>query len=165
MTTTKTKINGKDIWISVNPITEELPNGFLQDSENQYICFYSFTEPTGISYGAIFKDYNDNNKIFESAENAYSYAKKTLSDEIYPERFEHPLDYNLDNVSEIMNKSLIVDLGIWGEDEVKETILGKVVGVNLTNVGEINISSLKIEKENGITKFYSIMEILAFRKP
>lgn len=151
--TEKIIINRNDIWITIEPVILD-KNGNLEEQKNQFVCYFKRTKP-GLIKGEQFKDQNNIGMVFSSVEEAKQYAIKTLEHIIYPPFFLHPLEYNSSNYKEIMNKDVLIDIGI---DENK-TIKGKIIECSATHNDRNLIASIRIRKENGDTDFYSIMEV------
>ena len=74
----KQSINGREVWLKVNPYPVERPNPNIIPTE-YFTASYYFQEPTADSEnGEIIKDENGAARLFESPVAALSFARKSV---------------------------------------------------------------------------------------
>jgi hypothetical protein len=74
--TEKLSINGKDVWVVVEPLTA--PKDVSDQTPNEYfIVFYNLEEP-GSTPGEMMRDADNRPKLFESPVAALEYANEKL---------------------------------------------------------------------------------------
>jgi hypothetical protein len=74
--TEKISINGKDVWVMVEPhiIENDEPGEQLKE---YFIAYYTFQEP-GLAGGKMFTEEDDSPKLFESPVEALEFATEEL---------------------------------------------------------------------------------------
>lgn len=154
-------INRKEVWITYESILEENEDGLLESVG--YVCSYNLEKP-GLISGESFKDEENETIKFQNIEDARSYALARLPYIIYPSYFLHPLNYNSSNISEIMHKPILIDIGSDLEN-IEKTVEGKIITCTSASDNHHLLASVRVNKVNGEIKVYSIFEIQQFRKP
>jgi hypothetical protein len=76
----KQTINGKDVWLKVDPYHVERENPNIIPTE-YFTAKYYYNEPTG-NEGETIKDEDGSEKLFESPVAALTYAWKKLKEKI-----------------------------------------------------------------------------------
>jgi hypothetical protein len=132
MTTERIIVNRNHIWLSFDNLRIEKENG-IEELENQIVCYYKLTEPNGFYYGAQLADSNDIRLIYNSIEHAKQEVIAFLRNDVYPPNYLHPLEYTKENLSEIMNKTLIFDIGNQNSDDIQESLVGSMTNCNLAS--------------------------------
>ena len=72
MSTQIKKIGDVNVWITTDEIRIYNKDGILEDT-GQYICYFSFTKPVGISYGQIILE-KKIPVVFKSQDEANNYV-------------------------------------------------------------------------------------------
>ena len=78
MNTIELRINGKKIWLVIEPIRVNTEKG-LEVVENEYICYFNFNKPDQIIYGELVKDENNQPKIFNNSKEAEEYVTEKFN--------------------------------------------------------------------------------------
>ena len=125
-------INRNNIWLTFDNLRIENENG-IEEFEEQIICFYKLTEPDGVIYGQQLTDSNNERLIYNSIEQARQEVSSFLKNDIYPPNYIHPLEYTKENISEIMNKILIFDVGTQNSEKIQESIVGAMTNCTLAS--------------------------------
>ncbi len=165
MITEKLDIFGNDVWLVIDSLKVDTENG-IEEKENQFLCFYKRSVPTEVSFGELFKDEENETIIFESIQASKNYAISTLSKSLYPLLFKDPLNYNKENLAEIMHKDLIIEISATNEsDNITEVLEGKIVSCMLAGNPPFLPASVKIQLNDGTTRESDFFEMRKFRRP
>jgi hypothetical protein len=158
--TEKIIINRNDIWITIEPVILD-KNGNLEEEKNQFVCYFNRTKP-GLIKGEQFKDQNNIGMVFSSVEEAKQYAIKTLEHILYPPSFLSPSQYNYLNYKEIMDKEVLIEIGL---DNIDRTIKGKITKCSAVFNNPDLIASIGVQEDNENIVFYSIKEVRTISHP
>lgn len=151
-------INRKTYWLVVDNIrieTDEL----IEELENQITCFYSSKKPNDLFYGTQVKDDTNNVIRFKTAQEAIDYTVKFLENNVYPPDFLRPLSYRKENISEIMNKTLLFDIGLPNDNQVTETIKGILTECTMAAYPPHLPANVTIETLENQRRTFSFFEI------
>lgn len=161
--TEKIEINRKTIYLTIDNVRFESENG-IEEQDNQFVAFIKNTPPTEIFFGELLKDENDETIIYESYDDARKNIINRFAKEIYPPNFLNPLEYNKENLSEIMHKILVYDLGKSNSDNIDESIEGVMTECSLAANHPYLPSSATIVDIKNAKKTISFFEIKGIRK-
>jgi hypothetical protein len=157
----KYNINRKYVWLTYENIFEKNEDNLLESLG--YICSFNLEEP-GLISGESFKDENSKDIIFNSIEDAKKYALTRLPNDIYPHNFLSPLSYDASNVSEIMHKPILLEIGL-DSDNIVKTIEGEIITCTSASNDRNLLASVRIKKANGEIEVCSVFEIQKFKIP
>ncbi|MDD7887963.1 hypothetical protein [Flavivirga sp. 57AJ16] len=132
MTTERITINRNHVWLSFDNVRIETENG-IEEKEDQIVCYYKLTEPNEINYGTQLVDSNDVRLLYSSIDHAKQEVIAFLINDVYPPNYIHPLEYTKENLPEIMNKTLIFDVGTQNSDEIQESLVGVMTNCTLAS--------------------------------
>lgn len=162
METIQININRIPYWLTFDRIKIETDKG-IEEIENKIICFYKSTPPNDINYGTQLKNADNIGIVFESTQNAREHAINFLESIVYPPNFIHPLHYKKENLSEIMHKSLIFDIGLQNSDEITESLEGIMTNCTLASNPPYLPGTARIETNQGQTRTFNFFEIKRIR--
>lgn len=163
MTTERIIVNRNQIWLSFDNLRFETENG-IEEMENEIVCYYKLTEPNEINYGAQLVDSNNIRLIYNSIDHAKKEVTAFLKNDVYPPNYLHPLEYTKENLSEIMNKALIFDVGNQNSDDIQESLVGSMTNCNLaSNPPHLPVTT-RITILDGSERRFSFFEIKRIRR-
>lgn len=83
MKTTTININKIKIWLLIQQFFHyENRNGLSLVWNNEYICFFKFSEPTDVVLGELILDENKRVKLFKSVEDAEAFGIEYIEKKI-----------------------------------------------------------------------------------
>ncbi len=132
MRTERIIVNRNYIWLTFDNLRRETENG-IEESENEIVCYYKLEEPNEINYGMQLVDSNDVRLIYNSVEHAKQEVTAFLINDVYPPNYLNPLEYTKENLSEIMDKILIFDIGNQNSDDIQESLVGAMTNCTLAS--------------------------------
>lgn len=151
-------INRKTYWLVLDNIRIETKNK-IEEFKDQITCFYNESKPSEFFYGTQIKDSNNKAIIFSTINEAVEYTVNFLKKSVYPPDFLRPLSYRKENISEIMNKILIFDIGLPNDNQVTETITGILTEYALAANPPHLPANLTIETLENQRRKFSFFEI------
>ena len=77
--------------------------------------------------------------------------------------YKNPLEYTKEDIGEIMNIPIVIDIGNYNSDQVKETVEGVIINCTLAANSPHLPASIKVETTSGKTRNFSLFEIKRFR--
>ena len=128
--TEKIEINRQALYLTIDNFKVETKDG-IEIKANQFVVYFKYEPPTEIILGEQIKNDEGGNAVFDSADDAKSFAVEKLKRTIYPPNFLHPLKYTTENLGELMHKELIYDIGNPNSTEITETFEGVMTGYSL----------------------------------
>ena len=72
------EVGGRTIWLSIDQLRVYSQDTNMIDIEEEFLCYFKLTEPTPLIYGELFRDENGKPLLFDTVDNALSYAKREL---------------------------------------------------------------------------------------
>jgi hypothetical protein len=78
MTVENITINGISVWLTVDQLRVYSSDRSRIETRQEFLCYFKLSEPTAMIIGELFKDDSDKPKLFNSVENALTYAKTEL---------------------------------------------------------------------------------------
>jgi hypothetical protein len=161
--TTEITVNRNIFYLTTDNFRIETANGYIEH-EDKFVAFWKKTPADAIVLGEQIKSENAENIVFSSRQEAKDYAVEKLEKSIYPPDYYHPLDYTKENLSEIMHKQLIFDIGQAQIEDIKESIRGKMIDCTLASNPPFLPGTATIITTNGITKKLTFFEIKRIRR-
>ncbi|NDV17685.1 hypothetical protein GO009_16830 [Muricauda sp. TY007] len=159
--TEQIQINRQTIYLTIESVKIETENG-IQEQEHQFVGFFKNEPVTEISLGEQLKDENGGNLVFHSQEQARAEIIEILKRKVYPPSFLNPMDYTVDNLSEIMHKELTFDIGNFNSDDIQESVQGVLTNCTLASNPPHLPASIRIMTNNGERRL-SIVELKRIR--
>lgn len=161
--TTQITVNRNIFYLTTDNIRIETNNGFFVH-EDKFVAFLKNTPANAIVLGEQIKSDDGENMVFSSTQQAKDYVVEKLEKSTYPPDFFHPLQYTKENLSEIMHKQLIFDIGQAQSEDIEESIRGKMVECSLASNPPFLPGKATIITTNGITKKLTFFEIKRIRR-
>lgn len=156
-------INRNYIWLTFDNLRIENENG-IEELEGQVVCFYNLTEPEGLIYGQQLVGDNNERRVYNSIEEAKQTVITFLKNEIYPPDYKHPTKYTKEDLSEIMNKTLIFDVGNQNSETIQEAIVGTITDCTLAGNPPFLPATVRITLLDGSERSYNFFEIKRIRR-
>lgn len=161
--TTQITVNRNIIYLTTDNIRYETINGIFVH-EDKFVAYWKQTPPSFIVHGEQIKYDDGENIVFSSTQEAKDYVVEKLEKSIYPPDYYHPLDYTKENLSEIMHKQLIFDIGQAQIEDTEESIRGTMIECALASNPPFLPGTATIKTTNGITKKLTFFEIKKIRR-
>ncbi len=76
------EIHDFTIWLVIDQIRYYTKNKKLLESNNEFLCYFKFTEPNTFNYGELFRGKDRKPIVFESPEAAIHYANMELKEKL-----------------------------------------------------------------------------------
>lgn len=161
--TTEITVNRNILYLTTDNLRIETTNGYLEH-EDKFVAFWKKTPADAIILGEQIKSENGENIVFSSTQEAKDYIIEKLENSIYPPDFFQPLHYTKENLSEIMHKQLIFDVGQAQSEDILDSIKGKIVECSLASNPPFLPGTATIITTNGIAKKLNFFEIKKIRR-
>lgn len=68
------KLTNTTIWLALLPLIKYSPELELLETQNEFLCFFKFSEPNPFFFGELLSDENNIPLIFKSEEESVQYA-------------------------------------------------------------------------------------------
>ncbi|WP_445956231.1 hypothetical protein [Yeosuana sp.] len=78
MTVEKIKLNDIAVWLSIDQLRVYSHDRNRLETSQEFLCYFNYSEPTIMIIGELFKDDTSRPILFNSVENAITYAKTEL---------------------------------------------------------------------------------------
>jgi len=161
--TTEITVNRNIFYLSIDNFRIETPNGYFEH-EDKFVAFIKNTSANIVVVGEQIKSEDGKNIVFISRQEATDYVVDKLKKSTYPPDFLHPTQYTKENLSEIKDKQLIFDIGQAQNEDIEETVSGKIIEFTLASNPPFLPVIAKIITTNGIIKRLSFLEIKRIRR-
>jgi hypothetical protein len=161
--TTEITVNRNIFYLTTDNFRIETTNGYFEH-EDKFVAFWKKTPADAIVLGEQIKSENGENIVFSSTQEAKDYIIEKLEKRIYPPDFFQPLHYTKENLSEIMYKQLIFDIGQAQSEDIEESIRGKLIECTLASNPPFLPGMGTIITANGISKKLTFFEIKRIRR-
>ena len=151
-------VNRNTIFLTIDNVRIETKNG-IEEKDDQFIAYIKETPPNEVSLGTLVKNNKRENIIFNSIGDARESIITKLKKSVYPPDFLNPLHYNIENISELLHKKLIYDVGHVNRHEIEKTIEGTMIEFSLAANSTVLLAGAKIVLINGEEKDLAFTDI------
>jgi hypothetical protein len=156
-------VNRNYIWLTFDNLRKESANG-IEELENEIVCYYKLEEPNGINYGMQLVTSSGVRLIYNSVEHAKQEVTAFLLKDVYPPNYLNPLEYTEENLSEIMDKILIFDIGNQNSDDIQESLVGAMTNCTLASNPPHLLGTARVTLLDGSKKVLDFFQIKQIRR-